>query len=91
MAEVPYSGTKAGKYINPKQQIFKRVKAPTTSQLNGLVHKLSQRIARFLTKQGLLVEDGENSSLSFDDVASDPRLKTSAILPMVEPVNSWHK
>jgi hypothetical protein len=45
---------------------------PTASQLNGLVHKLSQRIARFLTKQGLLVEDGENSDLNFDDVASDP-------------------
>jgi hypothetical protein len=64
-----------GVYIDSfdkKKQIFKRVKAPTASQLNGLVHKLSQRIARFLTKQGLLVEDGENSDLNFDDVASDP-------------------
>lgn len=49
-----------------KKQIFKRVKAPTSVELNILVHRISQRVARYLTKQGLLIEDIENSYLNFD-------------------------
>ncbi|MFT5298393.1 MAG: hypothetical protein ACI9YH_004441, partial [Colwellia sp.] len=33
-----------------EKQVFKRVKAPTPKELNTLVHKISQRVARFLTK-----------------------------------------
>ena len=42
--------------FNKEKQVFRRVKGPTTTELNVLVHKLSQRVVRFLTKQGLLVE-----------------------------------
>jgi hypothetical protein len=58
--------------FNKEKQVFKRVKAPTTTELNALVHKLSQRVARFLTKQGLLVEDIDNSNLTLDGLAPDP-------------------
>jgi hypothetical protein len=51
---------------------IERVKAPTPKELNTLVHKISQRVARFLTKQGLLVEDIENSYLNFDELAPEP-------------------
>jgi hypothetical protein len=58
--------------FNKENQVFRRVKAPTTTELNTLVHKLSQRVARFLTKQGLLVEDIDNSYLNLDGLAPDP-------------------
>jgi hypothetical protein len=64
-----------GVYIDgftKEKQVFKRVKAPTPKELNTLVHKISQRVARFLTKQGLLVEDIENSYLNFDELAPEP-------------------
>ena len=57
--------------FNKEKQVFKRVKAATT-ELNALVHKLSQRVARFLTKQGLLVEDIDNSYLNLDGLVPDP-------------------
>ena len=41
-----------GVYIDgftKEKQVFKRVKAPTPKELNTLVHKISQRVARFLT------------------------------------------
>lgn len=55
-----------------EKQVFKQVKAPTTTELNALVHILSQRVARFFTKQGLLVEDIDNSYLNLDGLAPDP-------------------
>ena len=55
--------------FNKEKQVFRRVKAPTTTELNALVHILSQRVARFLTKQGLLVEDIDNSYLNLDGLA----------------------
>lgn len=58
--------------FNKEKQVFKRVKAPTAIELNALVHKLSQRVARFLTKQGLLLEDSDNSYLNLDGLAPDP-------------------
>jgi hypothetical protein len=64
-----------GVYIDgftKKKQIFKRVKAPTSKDLNTLVHKISQRVAHFLIKQGLLVEGIENSYLNLDELAPEP-------------------
>ena len=55
-----------------EKQIFKRVKAPTSAELDILVHRISQRVARYLTKQGLLVEDIENSYLNFDGLDQEP-------------------
>jgi len=45
---------------------FHRVEGPSTSELNSLVAKISQRIARHLEKQGLLTRDDENSYLTMD-------------------------
>jgi len=45
---------------------FHRVNAPSASELNSLVEKISQRIARHLEKQGLLSRDEENSYLMMD-------------------------
>ena len=58
--------------FNEEKQMFRRVKAPTTTELNSLVHILSQRVARFLTKQGLLVEDSDHRYLNLDGLTPDP-------------------
>ena len=48
--------------FNEEKQVFRRVKAPTTTELNALLHILSQRVARFLTKQGLLAANTARAS-----------------------------
>jgi hypothetical protein len=58
--------------VSLKKTSFKRVKTPTSKVLNTLVHKISQRVAHFLTNQGLLVEDIENSYLNLDELAPEP-------------------
>ena len=58
--------------FNKEKQVFKRVKAPTATELNALSHKFSQRVAQFLTKQGLLIEDSDNRYLNLDGLAPDP-------------------
>ena len=53
--------------IKPNGKLrFKRVKAPTAKELNTLVAKMSQRVARFLERQGLLTRDDESSYLTMD-------------------------
>lgn len=42
---------------------FRRTKAPTKSELETLVHRISQRVGRCLERQGLLVQDAENAYL----------------------------
>ena len=49
------------------KQRFRRVKAPTHSELNVLVHTLSHRIARCLEKRGLLERDAENTWLTLEE------------------------
>ena len=58
--------------FNEEKQVFRRVKAPTATELNALLHILSQRVARFLTKQGWLVEDSDNRYLNLDGLTPDP-------------------
>ena len=53
---------------------FYPVKAPTTDELNGLVHTISQRVARKLEREGLLERDGETSYLKLDSLEEDPVL-----------------
>jgi ribosomal protein S27E len=53
------------------KQRFHRVKAPTYSELNTLVHTLSYRIARCLEKQGLLERDAENTWLTLEEGEDD--------------------
>ena len=45
---------------------FHRVNAPTTSELNTLVATISQRIARYLERRGLVARDDESSYLTMD-------------------------
>jgi len=52
-------------------QRFHRVKAPTHSELNTLVHTLSHRIAHCLQKQGLLERDAENTWLTLEEEEGD--------------------
>jgi len=53
------------------QQRFHRVKTPTHSELNTLVHTLSHRVARCLEKQGLLERDAENTWLTLEEEEGD--------------------
>lgn len=53
---------------------FRRVKPPSVAKLDGLIHRVSERVGRFLERQGLLVTDLENSYLTLewrDDTALD--------------------
>ena len=45
---------------------FHRVKAPTQVELLSLTHTLSQRVARFLERRGLLERNVENSCLVYE-------------------------
>ena len=50
---------------------FHRVKAPIQGELPRLTHTLSQRVARFLKRQGLLERDVENSDLVYEQQEED--------------------
>ena len=39
---------------------FHQIKVPTKSELNVLTHRISQRLAGFLEREGLLVRDVDN-------------------------------
>ena len=43
---------------------FRRVNAPTSSEVTRLTHALAHRICRFPERKGLLERDGENSWLA---------------------------
>ena len=47
-------------------------KAPTVEQLTELLHTISQRVASFLERRGLLVRDEDNSYLTLDGLDEDP-------------------
>ena len=47
-------------------------KAPTKSELNSLTHRISQRVAGFLEREGLLVRDIDNDYLALDGLEDDP-------------------
>jgi len=51
---------------------FRRVKAPTGSELNQLSHTIARRLARYLERQGLLERDTEHSTLALADSDEDP-------------------
>ena len=46
--------------------LFQRVKAPDKAELESLVHTLSERVGRYLERQGLLVRDMDNSYLALE-------------------------
>lgn len=43
---------------------FRWVKAPTGNELTQLTHTITQRVGRYLGRQGLLERDGENNFLT---------------------------
>ena len=47
-------------------------KAPTVEQLIELLHIISQRVASFLERRGLLERDEDNSYLTLDGLDEDP-------------------
>jgi hypothetical protein len=70
ISENPWGGT-----------TFTRIKAPSHGDMVELVHTISQRIARYLEKVGLVERDTENSFLNLpldDEVNPDGQLVTSA-------------
>jgi len=59
---------------------FRRVQPPTAAELDGLIGNISARVGRYLERQGLLVQDMENSYLAReadDDAALDALLSNS--------------
>lgn len=47
---------------------------PSAAELQALVQRISERIARHLERRGLLVRDAENSHLAFEPGAEDNAL-----------------
>ncbi|MCP4391696.1 MAG: IS91 family transposase, partial [Gammaproteobacteria bacterium] len=45
---------------------FHRIKAPTMDELGLLVHRISQRVAKFLERRGFLASDKETSDLRLE-------------------------
>lgn len=51
---------------------FQRTNGPEQQELIELVHTISQRVAGFLEREGILERDEENSYLNLDDADEDP-------------------
>jgi len=51
--------------------VFRQVQAPTLQELTLLAQTISERIGRYLERQGLLVRDSENSYLSTEYLEED--------------------
>ena len=48
---------------------FRRVKPPTSAEMEKLIHRTSHRVGRYLERAGLLVRDMENSYLTLKGTA----------------------
>ncbi len=57
-----------GVYVSNKvhKLSFRQVNAPTKDQLQTVLQRISQRLAKLLTRQGLLTQDEDNTYLTFD-------------------------
>lgn len=51
---------------------FRKTPLPTVEQLHDLLHRISQRVARFLERRGILERDEESSYLNLDGLEEDP-------------------
>ena len=51
------------------------IEAPIKSELGNLTHRISQRVAGFLEREGLLVRDMDNGYLALDGLEDDPMLQ----------------
>jgi hypothetical protein len=70
ISENPWGGT-----------TFTRIKAPSHDDMVALVHTISQRIARYLEKVGLVERDMENSFLNFPIDDEDSLLHLQGVHP----------
>lgn len=53
-------------------QVFRRVNAPAKTDLEAILQQISTRLARMLVKEGVLVQDMENSTLTLDHLEANP-------------------
>jgi hypothetical protein len=69
-----YGQRLAGVYVDSagSSTRFRRVKAPTNSELNQLSRTIAHRLARYLERQGLLERDAGHSTLALDHSDEDP-------------------
>ncbi len=51
---------------DPDASLFRRVPAPTRAQLQAMLVRISQRVGRYLQRQGLLVRGPEQDYLQLD-------------------------
>lgn len=51
---------------------FHHTPPPTVEQLHNLLHRISDRVARFLERRGVLERDEDNSYLTLDGLEEDP-------------------
>ena len=51
---------------------FHRTMAPSREELTRLVHRISERVAKYLERQGVLERDEENTYLQLDGIEEDP-------------------
>tara|TARA_Y100000296_G_scaffold60009_1_gene69444 strand:- start:2708 stop:3001 length:294 start_codon:yes stop_codon:yes gene_type:complete len=65
------------------QTKFKRVKAPSHSDMEGLINTISHRIAQYLEKTGLIQRDMDNSTLDLPITTNTCRAP-----PVFEPVQT---
>jgi hypothetical protein len=69
-------------YRDNRTPRFQRVKAPDISELENLVQLISQRVGRYLERQGLLGQDAEQAWLDLDpadDTDAMPHLLGSSV------------
>jgi len=53
---------------------FRRTPPPTVERLHHLLHQISERVARFLERRGILEKDEDNSYLTLGGLEEDPLL-----------------
>jgi len=58
--------------VEPGHYRFRRTPPPTVEQLHDLLTRISQRVARFLERRGILERDEDNSYLTLDSLEEDP-------------------
>lgn len=65
-----------GVYVQhaPDRHCFRRTAPPTVEQLHVLLHQISERVARFLERRGILERDEVSSYLTLDGLEEDPLL-----------------
>jgi hypothetical protein len=58
--------------VSRVRQVFRK---NTKIELNTHTHRISQRVAGFLERGGLLVRDNDNDYLALDGLEDDPMLQ----------------